>query len=438
MRLFGYELQLRKAAAARGRAAQAFGRPSWYWAPGRTRWSPAIPLEKELEVYEDMRRLFPVIDAAIAKLVWLCGCVEVAGSERVQADLGGWLRTVPVNQCQQGLQAWLETHLDQTLFYGKSVGEIVPSRARDEVFALTNLATRSIELAPGPTPLSLRILQRQPGQPSLVEIPSPWVIYTVHRPRGDDPHGSSLLRSCPFAAEVLSIIANATGQVWKRMGAPPYHVKWVPDAGFVDPDGTLAQSYVEAIATQFQDAMSARDSGQIKDFFTSGDVEVKVIGSDAQLLALQEPFRAFEEQIVAATGLPAWMLGLHWSSTERLSVQQADMIVANIASLRRAVQPEIDRLCDLRQRLVGRSGRFTLQWPAVNLRDLTETAKGEAWHEQGRARRIENGRRMWELGYWTQEQAARDADSTLERVATEYRVPPTGAERQADMLTPAG
>jgi hypothetical protein len=182
--------------------------------------------------------------------------------------------------------------------------------------------------------------------------------------------------------------------------------------------------------------MAARRRGEIQDFFSSGKVSVSVIGSEGQLLAIQEPFRAFAEQMVAATGLPAWMLGLHWSSTERLSTQQADMILAHVEALRRAVTPQIERVIDLRQRLAGRSGRFRIAWSTISLRDLTEHARAEAWQQQARQRRIENGRRMWELGYWTQEQAARDADPALVRIARPFEAPPGEAERGPVGLSP--
>jgi hypothetical protein len=393
-------------------------------------------LEKELALYDEMRRMFPILDAAIGKLVRLTGAVGVAASADVQREVEAWLARVQVNQAQQGLQSWLETHLDQMLLYGKAVGEIIPNRRHDDIYALTNLDTKSIELRAGNTPLELRVLQRQPGPPFLVELAPGWYLYSVHNTRGDNPHGSSLLRSLPFVAEVTSVIENATAQVWERMGTPSFHVNWQPEAEFSDPDGTLAAQFVDGIAGAFKQAMEARRQGEIQDFFSSGKVSVSVIGSEGQLLAIQEPFRAFAEQMVAATGLPGWMLGLHWSTTERLSTQQADMILAHVEALRRAVEPQIASLIDLRQRLTGRSGRFRLRWSPINLRDLTEHARGEAWQEQARHRRIENGRRMWELGYWTQEQAARDADPTLDGVARSHDAPPGGAEHVAGGLSP--
>jgi hypothetical protein len=45
---------------------------------------------------------------------------------------------------------------------------------------------------------------------------------------------------------------------------------------------------------------------------------------------------------------------------------------------------------------------------------------------------------MWELGFWTQEQAARDADPTLTHVAREHVTPPAPAQRLPAGLHPEG
>ena len=141
--------------------------------------------------------------------------------------------------------------------------------------------------------------------------------------------------------------------------------------------------------------------------------------------------------MVAVTGLPPWLLGLHWSSTERLSAQQADMLIANIEGIRREVQPQLDQLLELRQSLTGRSGRVRFVWPAISLRDATEQARGEAWAEQARQRRIENARTMWALGFWTQDQAARDADPTLVGPARRLSEVPGPSGSLPSRLTPA-
>jgi hypothetical protein len=321
------------------------------------------------------------------------------------------------------------------LLYGKAVGEIVPNRSRSELFALTNLDPNTIELRTVPAqPLALEVVQRQVG--GWVVIPPPYVLVSAHNPQSDSPHGVSLYRSLPLVAEALSVIENATVQVWQRMGAPPYHVNWQPPASFQDPDGTLTQGAVARMQEEFAAAMEARSRGEVRDFFSAGDVTVDVIGNKNALFDIQHPFRAFAEQVVAATGLPSWMFGFTWSTTETLSVQQADMIVANVEAMRRSLTPAVAQILDLRQRLRG-GKPVRIEWSPVNLRDLTQEARGRNWQETARARRIENARRMWELGFWDQQQAGRYADPALERVARQYVVPPSPAERLPPGLSPA-
>ena len=71
------------------------------------------------------------------------------------------------------------------------------------------------------------------------------------------------------------------------------------------------------MASQWADTM--RESGQVKDFVAVGDVDIKVIGADNQALDTQVPVRQMLEQIVAKLGLPPFILGLSWSTTERMS-----------------------------------------------------------------------------------------------------------------------
>ena len=72
-------------------------------------------------------------------------------------------------------------------------------------------------------------------------------------------------------------------------------------------------------------------SGSVRDFVAVGDVDIKVIGADNQVLDSQVPVRQILEQLVARTGIPPFMLGLSWSSTERMSTQQKAQRAREIA-----------------------------------------------------------------------------------------------------------
>ena len=58
----------------------------------------------------------------------------------------------------------------------------------------------------------------------------------------------------------------------------------------------------------------------------------KVIGVDNQILDIQVPARQMAEQIVRKAGDPPFLLGLQWSTTERMSAQQADILTSELDS----------------------------------------------------------------------------------------------------------
>ena len=65
--------------------------------------------------------------------------------------------------------------------------------------------------------------------------------------------------------------------------------------------------------------MNAMRCGEVRDFVAVGDVDIKVIGADNQIIDTEIPVRQLLEQIVAKLSVPPFLLGLTWSSTERMS-----------------------------------------------------------------------------------------------------------------------
>ena len=137
--------------------------------------------------------------------------------------------------------------------------------------------------------------------------------------------------------------------------------------------------------------MCIRDrGGSVRDFVAAGDVDIRVIGADAPVLDSQVPVRQILEQIVAKTGIPPFMLGLSWNSTERMSSQQADMLTTEVTALRRTLTPAVERICRLWLRMNGYACRFQVVWDDINLQDQVEEARAELYREQARRLRIEN------------------------------------------------
>ena len=152
----------------------------------------------------------------------------------------------------------------------------------------------------------------------------------------------------------------------------------------------MVQERSRQIAREWSAAMQAGKNGSVRDFVAVGDVDIKVIGADNQVLDSEVPVRQILEQLVARTGIPPFLLGLSWSSTERMSTQQADMMTSEITAIRRSLEPVVERICELWLRLHGYSPKVTVDWQDVNLQDLVEEARAELYRQQARTVEMDN------------------------------------------------
>ena len=338
----------------------------------------------ELTLYRAIREAVPLVDAAIGKLVRLAGGVRVTAPEG-QRGLEEFLRTVDVGRGRRGLQAFLDEYLDSMLVCGQGVGEMVVDRSRGEIAALLCADPAYIELREGESPLDFAVCaRRRDGKVEELERQE-LVLFTPLQPEAEHPYGVSLLRSMPFLTGILLKIYQATGMNWERMGNARYAVVYKPGSG----DGSWARERGEEIAREWSAAMQAGKGGNIRDFVAVGDVDIKVIGADNQVLDSQVPVRQILEQLVAKTGIPPFLLGLSWSATERMSAQQADMMTSEITALRRSLTPVVERICEMWLRLHGYAGRPAVEWEDINLQDLVEEARAELYREQAETIRME-------------------------------------------------
>ena len=102
------------------------------------------------------------------------------------------------------------------------------------------------------------------------------------------------------------------------------------------------------------------------------------------------PVRQILEQLIARTGIPPFMLGLNWSSTERMSSQQADMLTTEMDAIRRTLTPVVEKVCRMWLRAQGYACDFEVVWDTINLQDEVEDAKAQLYLEQARQLRLAN------------------------------------------------
>ena len=92
---------------------------------------------------------------------------------------------------------------------------------------------------------------------------------------------------------------------------------------------------------------------------------------------------------ISQTGIPPFLLGLTWSSTERMSSQQADIMTSELTALRRTLTPVVEKVCTMWLRMHGYYCPFQLEWEEINLQDQVEEAKAALYRQQ--ARKLEGG-----------------------------------------------
>ncbi len=339
----------------------------------------------EERIYRELREAIPVLDAAVGKLVRLSGgFAPQCKNPRAQQALEEFLRTMPCGRGQVGMDSFLAGYIDSLITYGRAVGEMVVSGGRLRAVCWGDVTALEIqEEENGLVP----VLWGPDGHGMMRPLPyQQLLLFTTWNPEPAHPYGVSMFRGMPFLAEILMKIYHTIGINWERAGNVRYSVIC---KGGEDLDPAVAQERGRHVAAEWAKAMEEGKNGTVRDFVAVGDVEIKVIGSEGPILDSELPVRQILEQLVAKTGLPPFLLGLNWSTTERMSTQQADLLTSELWALRRAVQPMVEKVCRTFLALEGLDNRVEILWDGISLQDITEEAKADLYRAQAEKYRAE-------------------------------------------------
>lgn len=338
----------------------------------------AGPLEKDL--FDRLRYAVPVIDAAIMKIIRLTGGFRLVSSdERWQEQLDRFCDTVPVGLTGTSLGCFADAFLDSMLTYGSAVGEIVIDEEGRRIAGLWNGDATSTVVSAGTSPFERRYaVRRQDG--SLRQVAHPERILYASL-----TNGRSLLRGLPAMSSILLRIYQCIGQNYDRAGNVRYAVTYKPQSGASDIAST--REHAMQIAREWADGMNSAKYGRVKDFVAVGDVDIKVIGADNKLFDTNVPVRQIMEQIISKLSIPPFLLGLNWSSTERMSSQQADILTSELDYYRRLLSPVLCGIGDAYLCSVGAEAVCSIEWDNINLQD--ESVLAEARLKNAQAREIE-------------------------------------------------
>ncbi len=327
----------------------------------------------ERALYRALRESVPIIDAAVYKLRRLIGEFQVTcPNGEAQKGLQEFLETVQVNAAGVGIHEFLGIYLEELVTYGSAVGEMVLSGG--QIGALYNAGLDQVELeADGP--LGVKVWALGPGGKEPCPYPELLLVSALN-PAAGSPWGTSLLRGLPFVSEVLLKIYHTLGVNWDRLGNVRFAVTCRPEGM-----GAMAGDRARQIAKEWKDAMASREP---RDFVAVGDVSIKAIGADNQVLESEVPVRQMLEQIVAKLGLPPFLLGLSWSSTERMSSQQADVLTSELDAYRRVLTPVAMKICRTWLALSGFDPVCAIEWEEITMQDEVDHARARYLTAQAR------------------------------------------------------
>ena len=278
----------------------------------------------EERIYREMREAIPVLDAAVAKMVRLCGGFEVRCRDReAQHRLNGFLQMMPCGRGQMGIESFLSGYLDSLLTYGRAVGELVIAGGKLRAVCWGDVT--ALEAQEGENPLET-VLWGTDEHGLLRPLPyQQLLLFTTMNPEPAHPYGVSMFRGMPFLADILLKIYNTIGVNWERAGNIRYSVIC---KGGENLDPVTAQERGKAVAAEWSRAMEDNKNGTVRDFVAVGDVEIKVIGGEAPILDSETPVRQILEQLVAC-GAPESIL------TDAKPHVGTDMLHVTLVNLRR-------------------------------------------------------------------------------------------------------
>ena len=320
-------------------------------------------------LYRALREAVPIIDAAVYKTVRLTGGFKIETEDgSLEAVLKDFTDGIISDCSQTSLQSFVDIYLEQLLTYGTAVAEMVTDEDGRVVY-LYNAPIDRLCFKRSKHDYRQTVVCLNDG-PEIKELEDQEkLLYSALNADAGKLTGNSVLRGLPYVSNILLKIYNAVGANWDRVGNLRFAVTYKPsdDAG----SKAYAKQRAIQIANEWGEVMN---SDKPKDFIALGDVDIKVIGADNQILDSEIPVRQLLEQIVAKLALPPFMLGLSWSTTERMSQQQADALTTELECYRRILTPVIKKICSAHLRAYGYTKGVNVIWDDITLKDTLDEA----------------------------------------------------------------
>jgi len=373
------------------------------------------PLKHNMGAYRELREKIPFFNVAIKKLVQLIGDpIFDSPSDSVKKKIEDFVQKVQVNRFGRGLGSFLDELEDSAFEVGGGWGELVPTKTMTDVHRLKIASAESMCFIKDEKTGELVIGTYKDNHFMPLPVENMDLIYYLAFDRRQGhPQGYSLLYSCMWPSQAFLRWEKSFENQVQRFGDISLVGAFAPpEGGTVEEADYTRDKFME----QLGKLSKLKRRGNVTDIGLSippgGTWDIKTLGADAKLIATKDSVRTLLEQLIANTGLHPSSLGVHWSTSERMSVMQNLLLMSNLNAQRERINPIVERIIDTMLELTGDAGaEWSMKWPEVML--LGETERADAKKSNWEA--IKNMLEALEMAIaygWADEESARE---TLDR-----------------------
>jgi hypothetical protein len=336
-----------------------------------------VPLTYDVKLYRKMREVIPMLD--VIPGIWnrLIGDPQIrAENESNQPFFDYLINNIPVNYFNQGLSNYINQLNDSTLSLGYGIGEIVPNASESGISYLKNLDALSFRFKRQEDG-SLVLAQNKHGSWEPIEDQE-FLTYQAFDQRDGHPRGYSVFYSLPFVAQSFTYMLNNFNNVMWRYGDPIFIAHYTGGDGQSAADVKESRKNVE---NALYDALSYKKQGKTRDIASAGPkgstLEIKMLGTEQQMPALEIPVSTIKEQIIVKSEIPPFMFGLYkWDNRQTMSNDQKEMLKLKVDGYRKAIDLTLYRIINWYKILSGNATyKYTIEWPDFGFVDMVEEAK---------------------------------------------------------------
>jgi len=278
------------------------------------------PKDSYLGLYKQLYDNVPVLDGAVnAYTDLICSGWKINSVNPEEAEL------ITNELTNTNFDKTLKTSMDNYFIYGYYGTEMVPSPKFDKIVKFQEIPTEQLRLKRDEFANIIEFVQE--ASPRTIRINPAMVLFSANRESTTEPYGRSLFRSLPWITRAMLELQDSMTKIYRRYGSPRFHVKYLPALQL---DQNTLNSRLTTLKGKFKDI----EIGQ--DFFTSGDVQIDLIGVGAggggRQFSMTIEMQEVMMSIFSGLKLPAGVLGYNYGSTETHLTQQIEILLGRLLS----------------------------------------------------------------------------------------------------------